>query len=74
MINQTASYFENMAGKLGLTIRIPRPNRAARAVCSAANGLIGLTILGTGAVLKKLSFIVLGALGIVGAALLSFDK
>lgn len=74
MINQTATYFENMAKGLGLSIKIPRLSRAARSICSATNGLIGITLMGTGAMLKKPSLIVLGSLGIAGAALLSLDE
>lgn len=74
MINQTVSYFENMAKVLGLSIKILRPDRATRRVCSATNSLIGITLVGTGAILKKPSLIILGSLGIAGAALLSLDK
>lgn len=74
MVNQTATYFENMAKGLGLSIKIPRPNRTTRSVCSATNGLIGIALIGTGAMLKKPSLIVLGALGIAGATLLSLDE
>lgn len=74
MVNQTAAYFENMAKGMGLSIKIPRPSRAARSVCSATNGAIGIALIGAGKVLKKPSLIVLGTLGIAGAALLSLDE
>lgn len=74
MIDQTTTYFENMAKDLGLSIKIPRPSPAAKSVFSATNGLIGVTLIGTGTILKKPSLIVLGALGIAGAALLSLDE
>lgn len=73
MINQLAVYFENIAKGLGLSIKIPRPSRAARSVCSVTNGLIGIALIGGGAILKKPFLIVLGALGIVGAVVLSLD-
>lgn len=73
MINQTATYFENIAKGLGLSINIPRPSSATKSICSAANGFIGIALIGTGAKLKKPSLIVLGASGIAGAILLSLD-
>lgn len=73
MVDQTAAYFEHMAKGLGLSVKIPRPSRTTRRVCSATNRLIGVALLGTGAMLKKPALIVLGALGIAGAALLSLD-
>lgn len=74
MVNQTAAYFEKMAKGMGLSIKIPRPSRAAISVCSATNGLIGIALIGTGSILKKPSLIVLGTLGIAGAALLFLDE
>lgn len=74
MINQTATYFETMAKDLGLSIKIPRLGRGARNICSATNSLIGIALIGTGAMLKKPTLIVLGTLGIAGAALLSLDE
>lgn len=74
MLNGLAEFFENLSKVLGLTIKIPRPGPAARSVCSVTNGLIGIILIGTGAMLKRPSLTVLGALGIAGAALLSLDK
>lgn len=44
MVNQTATYFENMARGLGVSIKIPRPSRTTRSICSATNGFIGLAL------------------------------
>lgn len=74
MINQTAKYLENTAKELGLTIKIPRPSPTTRRVCSTTNSLIGIALIGTGTILKKPSLIAIGALGVVGAALLALDK
>lgn len=74
MLNHIAVFFENISKVLGLSIKIPRPSRAARRVCSVTNGLFGIALIGTGTMLKKPCIIVLGALGIAGAALLALDK
>ena len=74
MINQMAIYFENMASGVGVSIKIPRPSRAAKSACSVMNALIGTALIGAGTILEKPSLIVLGTLGIAGAALLSLDK
>ncbi|MBO1307403.1 hypothetical protein JZO70_14595 [Enterococcus sp. 669A] len=74
MINQTAAYFENLADDLGLSIKIPRPTPATRRACSVTNSFVGLSLIGTGALFKKPSLIVLGTLGLAGAVLLSQDQ
>lgn len=74
MLNQIAVFFENIAKVLGLSIKIPRPSPVAKRVCSVTNGLFGIALIGTGAMLKKPWIIVSGALGIAGAALLALDK
>lgn len=74
MLNQIANFFENISKVLGLSIKIPRPSRAVRKVCGVTNGLFGVALIGTGTMLKKPFIIVLGALGIAGAALLGLDK
>lgn len=74
MLNQIATYFEKMAEGMGLSIKIPRPSPRARTVCCSLNGIIGIAFIGTGAILKKPSLIILGAFALAGAALLSFDK
>lgn len=74
MVNQTADYFENLAKGLGLSIKIPRPSPAAKSMCSAVNAFMGVALMGTGAVLKKPWIVLLGTLGVAGAALLKIDK
>lgn len=74
MLNQIAAFFENIAKALGLSIKIPRPGRAVRKVCSVTNGLFGVALIGLGAMLKKPFLILLGTLGIAGAALLALDQ
>lgn len=74
MLNQIAAFFENIAKALGLSIKLPRPGRAVRKVCSVTNGLSGVALIGLGAMLKKPFLILLGTLGIAGAALLALDQ
>lgn len=74
MINKTANYFERIAAGVGLSIKIPRPKRAARNIYSITNGLIGIVITTFGVISKRLSLVLLGALGIVGAVILAFEK
>lgn len=74
MLNHIAVFFENTSKVLGVSVKIPRPSRTARKVCSVTNGLFGIVLIGTGAMIKKPLIIVLGVLGIAGAALLSLDE
>lgn len=74
MLNQIAAFFEKISKVLGVSLKIPCPSRAVRKVCSVTNGLFGVALIGTGTMLKKPLIIVLGALGIAGAALLALDK
>lgn len=74
MLNQIATFFENVSKALGLSVKIPRPSQTVRKVCSVTNGIFGVVLIGTGSILKKPLIIVLGALGIVSAALLALDQ
>lgn len=74
MLNQIATFFETIAKALGLSIKIPRPGRAVRKVCSVTNGLSVAALIGLGAMLKKPFLILLGTLGIAGAALPALDQ
>lgn len=74
MLNKSANNFERFATHFGLSIKIPRPKRTARGVFGITNGLIGIALITSGAICKKPSLVLLGALGVVGAIILSFDK
>lgn len=74
MINKSANYFEHIAANLGLTIKIPRPQSTARNICFITNGLIGITLTAFVTISKRLSLVLLGMLGIVGAAIIAFEK
>lgn len=71
MVNETASYFENVATSLGLSIKIPRPDKRMKTVSIATNGLVGIGFIALGIGLRKVPIVLIGILGIAGAALLS---
>lgn len=73
MVNETASYFENVASNLGLSIKIPRPSKRMKATSIAINGLVGISFFALGVSLRKVPLALIGVLGIAGAALLSLD-
>lgn len=74
MMNETANYFENIAKQLGLSIKIPRPNKTMKNLSALINGLGGISCIMLGVTLKKHSLTLLGTLTIVGAVLLSWDE
>lgn len=73
MVNKTASYFEKVANSLGLSIKIPRPDKSMKATSIAINGLVGIGFISLGVGLRKVPLTLIGVLGIAGAALLSLD-
>lgn len=73
MVNKTASYFENVASNLGLSIQIPRPSKKMKTVSIAVNGLAGIGLVALGVGLRKVPIALIGILGIAGAALLCLE-
>lgn len=73
MVNKTASYFENVANNLGLSIKIPRPSKKMKTVSIATNGLVGIGFIALGIGLRKVPIAFIGILGISGAALLCLE-
>lgn len=73
MLNETASYFENVANNLGLSIKIPRPSKKMKTVSIATNGVVGIGFIVLGIGLKKTPITLVGILGIAGAAILSLE-
>lgn len=73
MVNEIASYFENVANNLGLSIKIPRPSKKMKTVSIATNGLVGIGFIALGIGLRKAPIALIGILGIAGAILLSLE-
>lgn len=73
MINKIANYFEDFARQLGLSIKIPRPGKTMKTISILTNGIVGIGFILSGMVFKKLPLVLLGIIGIAGAALPAFD-
>lgn len=74
MINEFANYFESIARKVGLSIKIPRPSKTMKKACILTNGCIGIGFIVLGIVFYKVFLTLIGVLGIAGAILLVLDK
>lgn len=74
MINESAEYFESIAKQLGVSIKILRPGRTMKKVSVLTNGLVGVGLITSGLVFKKVPLIMVGVLGIAGAAMLALDE
>lgn len=73
MVNETATYFENVANNLGLFIKIPRPGKKLKTASIATNGLVGIGFIALGIGLRKVPIAFMGILGVAGAALLYLE-
>lgn len=74
MINKIAYCFENIAKQLGISIKIPRPGRTGINISMLINGIAGIVLIISGVVLRKISLMLIGALGIAGVVLLVLDR
>lgn len=74
MINKIAYCFENIAKQLGISIKIPRPGRIGKNISMLINGIAGIVLIISGVVLRKISLMLIGALGIAGVVLLALDR
>lgn len=74
MVNESAEYFERIAKQLGVSIKIPRPGRTMKNISALTNGLVGVGLITSGMVFRKVPLAVVGVLGIAGAALLVLDE
>lgn len=73
MVNETATYFENVANNLGLSIKIPRPSKKLKTASIATNGLVGIGFIVLGIGLRKVPIALIGILGTAGATLLALE-
>lgn len=73
MLNKAASYFENVANNLGLSIKIPRLSKKMKAASITINGIAGISFIALGVRLRKVPLALIGVLGIAGAIILSLD-
>lgn len=74
MINNSANFFEGFAKDLGLSIKIPRPGKALRKVCTVTNSVVGISFMVAGVIVSSKVLISIGVLGLTGAAVLAVDK
>lgn len=74
MVNESAEYFERIAKQLGVSIKIPRLGRTMKNISALTNGLVGVGLITSGVVFRKVSLAMVGVLGIAGAALLVLDE
>lgn len=74
MINKIEYCFENIAKQLGISIKIPRPGRTEKNISMLINGIAGIVLIISGVVLRKISLMLIGALGIAGVVLLALDR
>lgn len=74
MINESAEYFESIAKQLGVSIKIPRLGRTMKNISALTNGLVGVGLLTSGVVFRKVPLAMVGVLGITGASLLALDE
>ena len=74
MIDKTATFFEKFANDLGLSIKIPRPGKGTRNISIITNSTVGIGLIVTGAVVSSKALIVLGTVGLAGAAVVALSK
>ena len=69
MYEKSASFFEDFAKGLGLSIHIPRPHHSILKASAATNALVGLGLIAAGAVVSSKVLVGLGSLGLIGAGI-----
>lgn len=74
MLNKTAEFFEEFGEDLGVTVKLPRPNKETRKSIARTNGILGTYFLLSGVIFKKKALTVLGIGCIANAVLLKADK
>lgn len=74
MINKSADFFETFGERLGVSVKLPRPDRKTKESIARTNKILGSYFLLSGVVFKKKSFVVLGIGCLANAAILSTDK
>ena len=74
MMDKTTSFFERFAKNIGLTIKIPRPNKTLRKASIITNGIVGTGLVVAGIAVPRKSLIALGSLVLACAAMLALDE
>lgn len=74
MLNKFSDFIERISRNMGILIKLPRPNKTAKAISMITNSLVGISLLASGIVFRKYFFLLIGLLGISGAIFLAYDK
>lgn len=73
MLNKAAEFFEEFGEELGVTVKLPRPNKETKESIARTNRILGTYFLLSGVIFKKRTMTILGIGCLTNAVFLKKD-